>query len=188
MDQPADIPLYVQLISGTILGVALANLLGGAGKFVQQPRTHKFNVLHGLWIVFIFGSIAVFWWQEALTFANVKWTFPLYLFQTAYCASYLFMTAVLLPDSIEGFDNHYDYFISRRVWFYGAVSISFLLSMGDSLVKEGWDDILVSPEYIILNVAVLALLGVGAVFDRRWVQIAVAGILVLLTIGSMLAE
>src|SRR6188768_2655517 len=98
MDQPADVPIYVQLISGTILGVALANLLSGAAKFAQQPKTHRFNLLHGLWIVFILGSILIFWWQEGLTFSNVKWTFPLYLFQTAYCATYLFMTALLLPD------------------------------------------------------------------------------------------
>src|SRR5215217_2669415 len=120
MEPTTEIPIYVQLISGTILGVALANLLGGAAKFVQQPQTHRFNLLHGLWIFFVLGSIMVFWWQEGLTFASVQWTFPLYIFQVAYCATYLFMVAVLLPDSVQGYDNHYDYFIGRRHWFYGS--------------------------------------------------------------------
>lgn len=188
MDQPADVPIYVQLISGTILGVALANLLGGAAKFVQQPKTHQFNLLHGLWIAFILGSILVFWWQEGLTFANVKWTFPLYLFQTVYCATYLFMTAMLLPENVDGFESHYDYLIARRQWFYGSIILSYLLGIGDSIVKEGWDDILVDPTYIVMNLIVVALLVVGMVFTRRWVHLTVAIIMVLLTAGSMLVE
>lgn len=188
MDQANDVPIYVQLISGTILGVALANLLGGAAKFIQQPRTHRFNLLHGLWIFFILGAILVFWWQEGLTFANVAWTFPLYLFQTTYCATFLFMTAMLLPDNIDGYDSHYDYLIGRRAWFYGALILSYLLGIGDELIKTGWDEIFVDPTYIVMNAVVVGLLVSGIVFNRRWLHYAIAILLVLLVIGAMLVE
>lgn len=186
MDPANDIPIYVQLVSGTILGVALGNLLGGAAKFVQHPKTHKFNVLHGLWMAFILGSVIVFWWEEGLTFSNVQWTFPLYLFEIVYCTTYLFMTAILLPDGVDDFDNHYDYFIARRHWFYGALIVSFLLSIGNSLIKEGWDDILIDPTYIAMNVILVGVLVAGMVFARRWVQMSIAIFFILLTIGSML--
>nr|WP_295892027.1 hypothetical protein [uncultured Devosia sp.] len=188
MEQTSEIPIYVQLISGTILGVALANLLSGAAKFIQQPKTHQFNILHGLWIFFVLGSIMVFWWQEGLNFANVQWTYPLYMFQVAYCATYLFMTAILLPDGVQGYENHYDYLIGRRHWFYGSLVLSYVLGIGNELVKEGWDDIFVDPTYIGLNVVVLALLVSGMVFSRRWLHLSLAIIFALLTLGSMLIE
>jgi hypothetical protein len=188
MEQTTEVPIYVQLISGTILGVALANLLGGAAKFIQQPKTHQFNILHGLWIVFILGAILVFWWQEGLTFANVQWTFPLYLFQTAYCATFLFMTAMLLPESIDGYDNHYDYLVGRRHWFYGSLILSYVLGIGNELVKEGWDDIFVDPTYVVMNLIIVAILASGIVFNRRWVHISVAAFLVLMVVGAMLIE
>ena len=177
MNQTTDIVVYVQLISGTILGVALGNLLSGATKFIQQPQTYKFNILHGLWMFFIMGSTFVFWWQEALTFSNVTWTFPLYLFQIAYCSTYLFMTAVLLPDNVDHYGTHYDYFIARRQWFYGALILSYVLGIGNSIVKEGWDEILVDPSYIVVNVILIGLLVAGMVFDKRKLHIAIAAIL-----------
>jgi hypothetical protein len=188
MEQTTEIPIYVQLISGTILGVALANLLGGAAKFVQQPKTHQFNLLHGLWIVFMLGAILIFWWQEGLTFANVQWTFPLYLFQTAYCATFLFMTALLLPESIDGYDSHYDYLIGRRHWFYGSLILSYLLGIGNELVKEGWDEIFLDPTYIVINATVVGALLAGIIFNRRWLHYTIAIVLVLMVVAAMLVE
>lgn len=188
MEQTNEIPIYVQLISGTILGVALANVLGGAAKFIQQPKTHQFNILHGLWIVFILGAILIFWWQEGLTFANVEWTFPLYLFQTAYCATFLFMAAMLLPDTIDGYETHYDYLVGRRAWFYGSLILSYLLGIGNELVKTGWDDIFLDPTYIVMNLVVVGVLVGGIVFNRRWVHVAIAVFLVLMVLGAMLIE
>jgi hypothetical protein len=188
MEATNEIPIYVQLVSGTILGVALGNLLGGAAKFIQHPKTHRINLLHGLWMFFILGSIIVFWWQEGLSFQNVQWTFPLYLFQITYCATYLFMTAMLLPDDIDGYETHYDYFIDRRAWFFGSLILSFTLSIGDQLIKDGWDDILVDPTYIAFNFIVVGILAMGIVSRRFGVQLTVAIILVVLTILSMLVE
>lgn len=184
----ADIPIYVQLISGTILGVALGNLLGGSVKFVQQPLTHRFNILHGLWIVFILGSTFVFWWQEALTFSNVAWTFPLYLFQIAYCSTYLFMTAMLLPDSVEAYGTHYDYFIARRQWFYGALILALLLDIGNVAIKTGMEEVANDPSFLVASAVAIALLIWAMATPRRWVQVTVAIIFVLLTLASMLAE
>ena len=188
MEQTSEIPIYVQLISGTILGVALANLLSGAAKFIQQPKTHQFNILHGLWIVFILGAILIFWWQEGLNFAHVQWTYPLYVFQVTYCATFLFMTAMLLPESIDGYDNHYEYLVGRRHWFYGSLILSYLLGIGNELVKEGWDDIFVDPTYIAINLIVVGILVAGTVFNRRWLHITIASFLVLMVLGAMLIE
>lgn len=184
----SEIPLYVQIMSGTVLGVALGNLLSGAAKFVQQPQTHRINILHALWMVFILGAIMVFWWQEGLNFANVTWTFPLYMFQVAYCATFLFMVAVLLPDNVADYGSHYDYFIARRHWFYGALILSYVLGIGNELVKEGWDDIFVDPTYIGMNTILVGIVAAGMIVNRRWLHVAIAALLVLMVAGSMLLE
>ena len=184
----ADVPIYVQLVSGTVLGIALGNLLSGAAKFIQQPHSYRINWLHGLWIVFLLGTIMMFWWEEAMTFSAVQWNFWLYLFQIIYCATYLFTTAVLLPDDVEQWGSHYDYLIARRHWFYGALILSYVLGIGNELVKEGWDGSLVDPTYLVINVLVIAVLVTASVVNRPRLHLAVAALFVLLMIGNMLLE
>lgn len=191
MEAVADPSLYVRLISGTILGLTVGKLLSGLAKFVQHPHEYRMNILHALWSFFIFGAISVFWWAEAQSFSSVVWSYPLYLFQIAYCASYLFMTAVLLPDEVlpaDGCASHYDYFIARRHWFFAALIISHLLDLGNTAIKFGLDDYPVTPGYVIGNGAVMGVLVLGMIFPQRWVQISVAVVFALFTALSMILE
>ncbi|MBJ3785723.1 hypothetical protein [Devosia sediminis] len=188
MEFAADIQLYVRLISGTILGLSVGKLLSGTAKFIQHPHEYRINWLHALWIVFLFGSIIIFWWQEALTFSRVQWSFPLYAFQIAYCGSFLFITAILLPDEVTEFDTHYEYFMARRVWFYGALIVSYLLGIGNAVIKDGWEESFLSPEYIILNLVMVAILVAGMVLNRPRLQLGIAAFMVLLTVLSALLE
>lgn len=191
MDAAADLALYVRLISGMVLGLAVGKLFTGAARFVQHPHDYRINVLHLLWMVFIFGSISVFWWGEAQTFGTVQWTYPLYLFQIAYCASYLFMTAVILPDELrpeDGCATHYDYFIARRHWFFGALTVSHLLDLANIGIKYGWEELAVSVQFLVVNGVVFTLLALGMFVPRRAVQVGVAAIMVALTILTMFLE
>jgi F0F1-type ATP synthase assembly protein I len=191
MDAAPDLSLYVRLISGMILGLTVGKLLSGLAKFVQHPHEYQMNILHGLWIFFIFGAITVFWWGEAQSFAAVQWTYPLYLFQIAYCASYLFITAVLLPDEVtaaDGVENHYQYFIARRHWFFGALIFSHLLDLFNTAIKFGLDDYPLTAPFFVFHGLLFGLLILALVSPRRAVQIAVAVIMTLLTAVSMLVE
>lgn len=178
--------LYVRLISGTLLGLTLGRLLNGVAKFVQQPHTHQINILHGLWAFFIFASVTLFWWDEAHTFARVHWSFATYLFQVAYCGSFLFLTAVLLPDSVDDFGDHYTYFIERRYWFYTTLIISFLLGIVDTVIKEGWSESLFGPESIVFDIIMVATLVAGMVVNDNRLHLTTAVAMVGLTILSAL--
>lgn len=184
MDMDGDIQLYVRLISGTLLGLTLGRLLNGVAKFVQQPRANKINALHALWAFFIFTSVILFWWDEAHTFALVQWSFSTYVFQIAYCGSFLFLTAVLLPDSLEDFDDHYSYFIDKRHWFYSVLILSYFLGIVDTVIKEGWRDSLLDPEEIVIDLIMVAILGAGMVVNNRAVHMTTAVVMVGLTILS----
>jgi hypothetical protein len=191
MEAIADPSLYVRLISGTILGLTIGKLLSGLAKFVQHPHEYQINILHSLWMFFIFGAITVFWWGEALSFATVEWTYSLYLFQIAYCASYLFVTAVLLPDEVkpaDGCANHYEYFIARRQWFFGALIISHALDLANTAIKFGLDQYPLTPRYFVVNGTVFGLFLLAMIFPQRWLQVTAALILATLTALSMFLE
>ena len=191
MEPVADFALYVRLISGTILGLTVGKLLSGLAKFFQHPQEYRMNTVHALWIFFLFGAISVFWWQEAQSFGQVQWTYPLYLYQILYCSSYMFMTAMLLPDEVkpsDGVETHYDYFIARRHWFFGALLISHGLDLSSLVIKEGFSEFPTSPLFLGINVLVLAMLALGSLSTKRWVQISVAGVFSALTVLSMLME
>ncbi len=188
MDALADTQFYVRLISGTILGLTMGKLLSGTAKFIQHPMHYRINILHALWIAFLFGAIIVFWWQEGLTFGRVAWSFPLYAFQVAYCGTFLFIAAILLPDEVTDHETHYDYLIDRRYWFYGALILSYLLGIGNELVKGGWDDIFVDPAYILTNLVLVAILASGMVINRRRVHIGIAALFAAMVAGAILLE
>jgi hypothetical protein len=181
-----DIQLYVRLISGTLLGLTLGRLFNGAAKFIQQPHSNQINLLHGLWTFFIFATVTLFWWDEAQTFNHVHWSFPTYIFQVAYCGSFLFLTAILLPDSVSDFGDHHTYFISRRYWFYSALILSFVLGIIDLIIKEGWSESLVGPENIIFDLIMVAILAAGMVVNSNRLHVSVAVLMVGLTILSAL--
>jgi len=181
-----EVQLYVRLISGTLLGLTLGRLLNGVAKFVQQPKSHKINILHALWAFFICASVTLFWWDEAHTFGKVQWTFSTYLFQIAYCGSFLFLTAVLLPDSVDDHADHYSYFIAQRHWFYSVLIISYVLGIADTVIKEGWSESFFGPEAIIFDLIMIAILGAGMVINSHRVHLATALVMVALTILSAL--
>lgn len=188
MEFSGDIQLYVRLISGMVLGLTVGKLFTGIAKFVQHPENNRINSLHALWAFFIFTMILTFWWDEAQTFSHVQWSFWLYTYQIVYCSSFLFIASILLPDEAKGFDNHYDYLIARRGWFYGALVVNFVLGVGDSVIKNGWDEYMLDPVYIGASLVMVAMLAAGMVSKRHGLHLAVAIVMIALTLLTMAME
>lgn len=188
MEFDADIQLYVRLISGMVLGLTVGKLFTGTAKFVQHPEGNRINSLHALWSLFIFTMILTFWWQEAQTFGRVQWSFWLYTYQILYCSTFLFIASILLPDEPKGFESHYDYLIARRGWFYGALIANYLLGVGDGIIKEGWEEYMLDPVFVGLNLVVLAMLALGMVSRRHGVHVAIALVMLALMALTMLLE
>lgn len=188
MEFSGDIQLYVRLISGMVLGLTVSKLFTGIAKFVQHPETNRINSLHALWAFFIFVMILTFWWEEAQTFARVEWSFWLYTYQIIYCSSFLFIASILLPDEAKGFENHYDYLIARRGWFYGVLIFNYALGLGDGLIKEGWDESFFHPLFIVINLVMVTMLAIGMVSKRHGVHLAIAVIMVVLSLLMMAVE
>lgn len=185
MEPVADIALFVRLISAMILSLAVGKLLTGLAKFIQHPNNYQINILHALWIVFLFGAITTFWWEEAQTFGTVKWTYPLYLYQIVLCSSYLVLTSVLLPDEIkakDGVENHYQYFMARRHWFFSALMFTYILDWVDLTIKWGLTDLLSVPGFFTVNVFMIVVLAIGIFVPKHWAQVSVAIVFAVLAV------
>ena len=66
-------------------------------------------------------------------------------------------SALLFPDSLEGYEGYKDYFYSRRGWLFGLVGLSYLLDLIDSLVKGQEYFMSLGMEYLITTLVQLAL-------------------------------
>jgi len=169
-----DIPLYVRLISGMVLGLSVSRLLTGIAKMAQKPTLNLSSLVQLLWAFTAFVGIAGFWWEEARTFGQVEWTYGLYIFQIVYCGTYLIICAMIFPDDTDEFPRHLDFLLARRFWFYGAFLVSFVLGIVDVYHKIAPERFWAYLSSGVLNMLLLAALIVALIFKRRAVHVAVA--------------
>ena len=126
---------HVRIIMATVLGLSVARLLNGLARFVQHPtRDHVYGVHIG-WVFFLLLSVVHFWWFEFGLSRIETWTFQVYFFVLTYAALFFFICAVLFPDKMDDYKGYADYFESRQRWFYGLLSVLFVLDVFDTLLK-----------------------------------------------------
>ena len=62
-------------------------------------------------------------------------TFALYAFLLAFAMQLYLLTALLYPDNIAEYDGYGDYFLKRRVWFFGLIASVQVFDVIDTLIK-----------------------------------------------------
>ena len=126
---------YVSVLTSIIIGLGIAHLLRGVAGLVQHPSRHKTYWVHLLWVTFMFFQ-AIFWWWWEFAFETLEtWTFGVYLFVLLYATIIYVLCALLFPSDLDGYSGYEDYFLSRRVWFFGLLAAFFLVDLGDTWLK-----------------------------------------------------
>lgn len=129
---------YVMVLASVIVGLALAHLLQGVARMVQDPDRKKLYWVHLLWIVLMFHNALFWWWWEFGLSRLGHWTFELYLFVLYFAVLLYVICAILVPASLGGFADYRAYYFSRRRWLFGLLLLFSLLDFADSAIK-GWD-------------------------------------------------
>jgi hypothetical protein len=143
--------------------------------------------VHVAWVLFILLYVIEFWWWEFRLTRLEQWTFPVYLFVIFYAGVFVFLCALLFPDSLEDYKGFEDYFISRRRWFFGLLAATFELDLIDTRLK-GVDYLqALGRQYLLRNGAYTGM-SIIAMFvtNRRFHTIFVAGALVYLIVWFVL--
>ena len=129
---------YVMVLASVIVGLAVAHLLQGVAKMVEEPERNKLYWVHLLWIVLMFHN-ALFWWWWEFGLSHVRhWTFELYLFVLYFAVLLYVICAILMPASLGGYADYRAYYFGRRRWLFGLLLLFSLLDFVDSATK-GWE-------------------------------------------------
>jgi len=59
-----DLYSHVRVLFSIVLGLGVAQLLGGVARIVQHPKHYRIYWVHFIWFVFLFLYLVHFWWWE----------------------------------------------------------------------------------------------------------------------------
>ena len=177
---------HVRTIMGMVLGLSLARLVNGLTRFVQHPGSVKIYPVHIGWVVFLLISIIHFWWYEFHLSLVSEWTFPIYFFLILYTMIFAALTALLFPDQMNDYSGFEQYFDLRKKWFFGLLALTFLIDLGDTLIKGREYFVSLGVEYPI-HQAIFFLASIGAIFiSGKRVQLILVSVAVVYQLSWIL--
>jgi hypothetical protein len=162
-----DLYLHVRVLISIILGLSVTRLVGGLAEFIPHPSRHRFSLIHLGWVAWALFNVVTFWWWEFHLSMVQHWSFGLYLFICLYASMYYFLSVLLFPRDIDGYDGYLDYFLSRRVWFFGFAALTEALDVVDTWIKGDQYLQSLGPEYVARIGAFILLCGVAAATRNR---------------------
>jgi len=173
-----DIFEYVAVLTSIIIGLGIAHLLHGLARVVQHPGRERLYWVHLTWVAYMFLT-AVFWWWWEFNLGDVEiWTFQLYLFVILYAVNIFLLCALLFPDDLRGYDGYKGYFYSRRRWFFGLQTLSYLVDYFDSWLKGPEHMAELGTEYLVMSpLQVILLVAAMATDDERYHQFLAVALL-----------
>jgi hypothetical protein len=127
--------VHIRIIVGMVLGLSLSRLVTGLARFVQHPKRDPIYLIHLGWVLFLLLAIIHFWWYEFGLSTIEQWTFQLYFFVILYAILFALISSLLFPDHMDEYSGYEDYFQSRRRWFYGLLTLTFLVDLIDTAIK-----------------------------------------------------
>jgi hypothetical protein len=130
-----DLYLHVRVLVSIILGLSVTRLVSGVARLIQHPARYRMSLIHLGWVAWALVNVFGFWWFEFRLSLVGHWNLALYFFVCLFASMYYFLSVLLFPDDIDGYDGYQDYFLSRRVWFFGFVALSEALDLVDTRIK-----------------------------------------------------
>jgi hypothetical protein len=158
-----DVNLYqhVRVLLGILLGLSVTRLIGGLATLIQD-RAHHVSLIHLGWVGWALMNVFAFWWWEFRLWMVVHWDIGIYLFMCLYASTFYFLSALLLPKSIEGYNGYQDYFLTQRIWFFGAVALNRALDVVDTRIKGAEHLTWLGTEYLVRFGAFIVLCAIAA--------------------------
>jgi len=169
---------YIMALVSVIVGLGITHILTGLGEIIHRLRGHgapiKVDAVYLLWVGVMVIWLASVWWGEyKLLTDGYVWTFSAYMFLIAYYISLFLVVVILVPVRMDNVADTYEYFMSGRAWFFGAVLVAITLDFFDTALKgAAWA---LRPEYLIWQSGLfVGCCIVGWFSKNRAVQIVVA--------------
>ena len=120
-----------------------------------------------------FNMIFWWWWQFNLNLLDA-WYFQNYLFVILYAVVLYLCCALLFPSEMDDYSGYEDYFISRRYWFCGLISATFVIDLYDTWLKGAEHFQNAGTEYLIASLIQFVLVAFAAYTKNRYYHAVVA--------------
>jgi hypothetical protein len=129
---------YLSVMVSIILGLALAHLLGGVVRVINNRDRIAMYWPSLLWAGTLFLIVAQLWWADATLRTYTTWNFAAFLVLLAQPAALYVLCALILPlpENINTYDMRAAY-VHNRVWFICVILILIALSFVGELVLYG---------------------------------------------------
>jgi hypothetical protein len=171
-----DIYFHLRILLGLVIGLALTRILAGLATFAQHPGHKKLSSTHLLWVAVVLVSAVHFWWFEYGLVRIRPWHFELFVFVLFYAFLFYLMATLLIPDKIDEYAGYEDYFLSRRLWFFGLLATTVPTDLIDTLAKGPAYYRSLGPEYPVRLAILLLVCVIGAWTRNKRIQLALAAL------------
>ena len=153
---------YVMVLISIIVGLGIAHILLGIGGIIDRLAGERepleLSLAHAAWLLLTFGWLVLFWWWEYRFASRISdWTVGLYFFLVLFAVTIFLMSVVLVPRSWDGVHSLKEYFLQRRVWFFGLWGFANILDLVDSYLKGGLTYILEEVGVLSSGIQLLAI-------------------------------
>jgi hypothetical protein len=172
---------FVFSLLAILLGLALAEVLGGLARVIKRRPRLKIGWATGLLASWATLEIVLFWRVAWRARDYLPDTSPALLTGFAITGLYYFAGALLFPEDIAERDTLDDYFMQEKAKVIGALLAAAIIAYGARPAVMGaasWS-YMIWFDYLALTSGLIA--GLLAIFTRRkGVAIACLGVLVLI--------
>lgn len=165
----AELFPHIRILMGMVIGLGVTRLLSGVVRIIQHPRVHRIYLAHLGWVASMLLALIHFWWWQFGLYNIHTWTFGVYLFIFLYATLLFFLCAMLFPESMQGYLGYDDFFLSRRIWFFGGLALTYLFDVADTMIKGPEHFASFGNEYLIRTSVFVLLCGIAvATSDKRF--------------------
>jgi hypothetical protein len=165
---------YVMVLAAVIIGLAVTHLMQGVASLLEERGKDRIWWVHLVWVAYMLLRSMFWWWFEYMLRGVQVWTFAKYLFVLTYAFLTYMAAAVLFPRHIDDYASYEDYFLNRRVWFFGLLAISTAIDPIDSSLKGAGHLASLGVEYWVAISSFCLAFVVAAVTRRKNVHAAIA--------------
>lgn len=126
---------HLFVLTSIIVGLGIAELLGGTARLIQLRHTAKPDWVHLIWIFNVFILFLINWWMALRWEGEQVWTFYQFFFLLLY-PTLLYLQSVLLftRDIPDGF-NAWLHFLANRQWFFAIAILLIFVDWSDAFLK-----------------------------------------------------
>lgn len=126
---------------GLLLGLSLAELLGGFARYVEARRSARLGWLTPLLAVLMLLDIVSFWASAWYFRDSIDFSFPSLLAVTVFAGAYYVGAYLVFPREIAGHADLDEHYLAIRRPVLGIILVANLIQFAVFLWLRGWDSI-----------------------------------------------